>query len=89
MIVFPLKKCSVFISLECIYILNRIRRDAFAYLVFLPSSVWPSCSKLTTSLVNLSLKFQKLISEIRQYVLSKKFEKHFDKKIPVYLVIMS
>ena len=34
-----------------------------------------SCSKLTTSLVNGSLKFQMLISEISQYFLLKKCEK--------------
>ena len=31
----------------------------------------PGCSKLTTSLVNVSLKFQMLISEIHQYFLLK------------------
>ena len=35
----------------------------------------PSCSKLTTSLVNVSLIFQKLISQICQYFLLKKCEK--------------
>ena len=30
------------------------------------------CSKLTTSLINVSLKFQTLISQIRQYFLLKK-----------------
>ena len=35
----------------------------------------PGCSKLTTSLVNGSLKFQMLIFENRQYFLSKKCEK--------------
>ena len=35
----------------------------------------PGCSKLTTSLVNVSLKFQMLISEICQYFLLKKYEK--------------
>ena len=35
----------------------------------------PGCSKLTTSLVNVSLKFQTLISEIRQYFLLKKCKK--------------
>ena len=35
----------------------------------------PGCSKLTTSLVYVSLKFQTLISEIRQYFLLKKYEK--------------
>ena len=32
----------------------------------------PSCSKLTASLVNVLLKFQTLMSEIRQYFLLKK-----------------
>ena len=32
----------------------------------------PGCSKLTTSLVNISLKFQTLISQIRQYFMLKK-----------------
>ena len=48
----------------------------------------PGCSKLTTSLVNVSLKFQMLISEIRHYFLLKKCKKllhcksfsHFSKK---------
>ena len=35
----------------------------------------PSCSKLTTSFVNVSLKFQTLISEICQYFLLEKCEK--------------
>ena len=35
----------------------------------------PGCSKLTTSLVNISLNFQKLISQICQYFLLKKSEK--------------
>ena len=35
----------------------------------------PGCSKLTMSLVNVSLKFQTLISQIRQYFLLKKCEK--------------
>ena len=39
----------------------------------------PGCSKLTTSLVNVSLNFQKLISQICQYFSLKKCEKllHF------------
>ena len=53
----------------------------------------PSCSKLTTSLVNVSLNFQKLISLICQYFLLKKCEKllqsksffhFFNKKISVF-----
>ena len=35
----------------------------------------PGCSKLTTSLVNVSLKIQTLISDICEYFLSKKCEK--------------
>ena len=43
-----------------------------------PHFVWssgPGCSKLTTSLVNVSLKFHMLISNICQYFLLKKCEK--------------
>ena len=56
----------------------------------------PGCSKLTMSLVNVSLKFQTLISEISQYFLLKKYEKllhcksfsyFFKQKISVHLVI--
>ena len=57
----------------------------------------PGCSKLTTSLVNVLLKFQTLISEICQSFLLKKCEKllhslqkllsFFSNKISVYLVI--
>ena len=51
----------------------------------------PGCSKLTTSLVNVSLKFQTLISQICQYFLLKKCEKLLQckKNISVYLVIKS
>ena len=53
----------------------------------------PGCSKLTMLLVNETLKFQTLISQISQYFLLKKcecksFSHFFDKKI-VYLVIKS
>ena len=57
---------------------------------------WPGCSKLTTSLVNVLLKFQMLISKICQYFFMKKCEKllqcksfshFFQQKISVYLVI--
>ena len=41
----------------------------------LPGQSGPGCSKLTTSLVNVSLKFQTLISTICQYSLFKKCEK--------------
>ena len=51
----------------------------------------PGCSKLTTSLGNVSLKIQTLISQIRQYFLLKKCEiSHFvQQKISVYLFIKS
>ena len=42
---------------------------------FLTSGPLPSCSKLTTPLVNVLLNFQTLTSEIRQCVLLKKREK--------------
>ena len=54
----------------------------------------PGCSKLTTSLLNVTLKFETLISEICQYFLLKKWEQlcsakasliFFNKKISVYL----
>ena len=52
------------------------------------------CSKLTTSLVNVSLNLQKLISQICQYFLLKRCVKllhllFFQQKISVYLVIKS
>ena len=58
-----------------------------------PGSSGPGCSKLTTSLVNVSLKFQMLISQICQYFLLKKCEKllhcksfshFFNKKFSVF-----
>ena len=64
----------------------------------LHSTTGPGCSKLTTSLVNVSLKFQTLISQIHQYFLLKKCEKlshcksfshFFQQKISVYWVIKS
>ena len=58
----------------------------------------PGCSKQTTYLVNVSLKFQTLIYGIRQYFLLKNCEKvlqcknfshFFNKKISMYLFIKS
>ena len=57
----------------------------------------PGCSKLTTSLVNILLNFQKLISQICQYFLLKngrafalqKLLSVFQQKISVDLVIKS
>ena len=45
------------------------------YTVSIHVTSGPSCSKLTMSLVNVSLKFQMQISEIRQYFLLKTCEK--------------
>ena len=44
-------------------------------IVFSLYSTGQGCSKLTTSLVNVSLKFQTLITEVYQYFLLKKCEK--------------
>ena len=56
-------------------------------------TTWPGCSKLTTLLVNILLKFQTLISQIHQYVLLKNCEKLklscFQQKISVCLVMKS
>ena len=69
--------------------------------VYLLSEVYnpgPGCAKLTMSIVNVSLNFQKLISHICQYFLLRKCEKLlqcksfsnvFKQKISVYLVIKS
>ena len=46
-----------------------------AFLDFLSYRPGPGCSKLTISLDNVSLKFQTLIYQIRQYFLLKKCEK--------------
>ena len=54
----------------------------------IPILVWPGCSTLTMSLVDVSLKFQTFISYIRQYVLLKKCGKlpshFFIKNISVF-----
>ena len=52
-------------------------------------STGPGCSKLTMSLVNVSLKFQSLISEICQYFLLKKSGKlvhFFNKKYDIVTI---
>ena len=46
-----------------------------SFQLLLSQTTGPSRSKLTTSLFNVSLNFQKLISQICQYFLLKKFEK--------------
>ena len=59
-------------------------------IIFLENFPGASCSKLTTSLVNVSLKFQTLILQIHCYFLLKKCEKviltFFQQKITVYLL---
>ena len=48
------------------------------FVLYVILALWPpgsGCSKLTMSLVNVSLKFQTLISEILDYFLLKKYEK--------------
>ena len=47
----------------------------FSFYYFLAPFPGPGCSKLTTSLVNVSLKFQMVIFQICQYFLLKKCEK--------------
>ena len=57
-----------------------IKLKVYHYVFFMINTKYssqpgPGCSKLTTLLVNVSLKFQTLISQICQYFLSKTFEK--------------
>ena len=61
---------------QCLKIINK----GISILVYMSVSIstsrpGPGCSKLTTSLVNVLLKFQTLISNICQYFLLKKCEK--------------
>ena len=83
--------CVIFISST--HILNRVKRSCIWRSLMI---IWPvpGCSKLTTSLVNVLLKFPMLISEICKYFLLKKcdcesFSLFFQQKISVYLVIKS
>ena len=66
--------------------------DTFDVCIILAIS-GPGCSKLTMSLVNVSLKFQTLISEICHYFLLKKCEKLLHCKsfphFPVFKLITS
>ena len=93
------KACFVYVTVQNNLVFHKIIEN------YLPSEnqviavdrSGPSCSKLKTSLVNVSLKFQTLISEIRQYSLLKNCVKllhcktfsPFLLKISVYLVIKS
>ena len=87
---------TVLVTNNTIYIFSCSKRDCFDNLKlnFCSKRSGPGCSKLTTSLVNVSFKFQTLISNICQYFLLKKCMKllqkllsFFQQKISVYLVI--
>ena len=68
--------CCIYIDVSfCSHIVSIIfsrKRGSIAHSRYSPG---PGCSKLTTSLVNISLKFQMLISEMHKYFLLKKCEK--------------
>ena len=71
---------------------RNVYAETFSVDCFWGCTPGPSCSKVTTSLVNDSLNFRKLSSQICQYFLLKKCEKlllssFFQQKISVYLVI--
>ena len=60
-------EANILTSMISIFVVkNEQRQRCFESLMFFEMAE-PGCSKLTTSLVNISLKFQTLISEIRQY----------------------
>ena len=75
------------------FMLNSVEHEKS----FITSGPGPGCSKLTTSLVNVSLKFQMLISQIRPYFCRQNLRSFctakasliFSTKIPVYLVLKS
>ena len=60
---------------ELVYMMPDSIRLIFTYTDSLKRSSGPSCSKLTTSLLNDSLKFQTSVSNICQCFLLKKCEK--------------
>ena len=76
---------------------RKILKNQVLSLLYVAQS-GPGCSKLMTSLVNVSLKFQTLTSKLIQYFLLKKMWKafavqklltFFNKSISMYLVIKS
>ena len=78
--------CSYYVSTTCDFRMFWIEDVHLK----ISKSSRPGCSKLTTSLVNMSLKFQTLISQISRYFLLKShFLLFFQQKISVYLVIKS
>ena len=68
--IFPLKEvlmkwettclCKNYFLWECFHLPKMLVSSGYY-------EFWPSCSKLITSLINVSLKFQKLITQICQY----------------------
>ena len=54
---------------------NKESQKLFLFVKMAEKKTGPGCSKLTMWLVNVSLNFQKLISQICQYFLLKKCEK--------------
>ena len=58
------------IGLQCIYCIECKLTNSVVFIIYLNSG--PGCSKLTTPLVNVSLKFQMSIWEICQYFLLEK-----------------
>ena len=79
-----------------ICVCTQIRRDESFRKEINGQRSGSDCSKLTTSLVNVSLKFKTLMSQICQYFLlknlrsfCKSFSNFFQQKISVFLVIKS
>ena len=74
---------------------RQLRMEILAVSFSVGRTPGTSCSKLTMSFVNVSLKFQTFIPQIHQYFLLKKCEKllqcksfsHFFKKKYLYFVI--
>ena len=65
--------CPVFKQRKILHVRTELRPSIQCSAQFYYTS-GPGCSKLTTSLVNETLKFQTLISQICQYILLKKWE---------------
>ena len=67
--------CRIPIISRFVFVTDKHDVFFFSFLTLQSYRYGPSCSKLTTSSVNVSLKFQTLISNIHQYFLLKKCEK--------------
>ena len=66
------------------YVCTQIRRDESYCKEVNGQRSGPGCLKLTTSLVNVSLKFKTLISQICQYFLLKKIGKLLQELLSVF-----